>query len=253
MKIVVLGGHGEFTNAVYHCISQRYAIDKVILEGNVSRFRMLKRRCKKIGLIKVIGQIFFKLYSDGIMKPASASRIQQILHENCIDTSAIPQEKIHEVNSANSAECIQALKEISPDLVLVIGTRILSEELLTSVDSVFINMHMGITPLYRGVHGGYWALADGDPEHCGVTVHMVDKGIDTGEIISQALISPTSSDNFVTYPYLQLIEGLKLFADAIEAFGNNRLFTQETNLMSKLRTHPTIGQYIKNYLLRGIK
>ena len=41
-------------------------------------------------------------------------------------------------------------------------------------------MHAGITPQYRGVHGGYWAVVNNDPEHCGVTIHFVDKGIDTG-------------------------------------------------------------------------
>ena len=43
-----------------------------------------------------------------------------------------------------------------------------------------INMHAGITLRYRGVHGGYWALAEQHPEWVGTTVHLVDPGIDTG-------------------------------------------------------------------------
>src|SRR5438093_9923670 len=48
--------------------------------------------------------------------------------------------------------------------VVVNGTRIISEAVLTASDAVFINMHAGITPKYRGVHGGYWALYNGDGE-----------------------------------------------------------------------------------------
>ena len=65
----------------------------------------------------------------------------------------------------------------------------------------------GITPLYRGVHGAYWALAEGRRDLCGVTVHRVDAGIDTGEVLAQVLIDPTPQDNFVTYPWLQVAEG----------------------------------------------
>ena len=46
--------------------------------------------------------------------------------------------------------------------MVVNGTRILSRRMLESIDAVFLNMHVGITPKYRGVHGGYWALANGD-------------------------------------------------------------------------------------------
>lgn len=253
MKIVILGGHGEFVNIVYNHISAKYEIEKVILEHGVGASTLLKRRCKKLGVIKVIGQLLFKLYSEIVLKPTSSKRIHEILFENTINQSAVPQDKVIELNSVNSNECIELLKTISPDLIFVMGTQIISERVLLSVDSTFINMHMGITPLYRGVHGGYWALAENDPEHCGVTVHLVDKGIDTGGVISQAKIYPTAKDTFLTYPYLQLVEGIKLFLDVIDRFEKENLFVQKTNLPSKIWTHPTLGQYFKKYLQHGIK
>ena len=64
---------------------------------------------------------------------------------------------------------------------MVNGTRIISSRVLDSIGCPIINTHAGITPRYRGVHGGYWALAEGHPEEVGTTVHLVDKGIEPVE------------------------------------------------------------------------
>ena len=101
-------------------------------------------------------------------------------------------DKVTEVPSVNSDLTIAELKRLSPAVVVVNGTRIIQEKVLGCVDAVFLNTHAGITPMYRGVHGGYWALASGDASNCGVTIHKVDKGIDTGSIVAQATISPSS-------------------------------------------------------------
>jgi folate-dependent phosphoribosylglycinamide formyltransferase PurN len=61
----------------------------------------------------------------------------------------------------------------------------------SSINSKFVNIHVGITPKYRGVHGTYWALVNNDVENSGVTVHFVDEGIDTGNIINQAIVVPS--------------------------------------------------------------
>jgi hypothetical protein len=72
------------------------------------------------------------------------------------------------------------------------------------LNTTMINIHCGLTPKYRGVHGGYWALAQDDRAMCGVTIHLVSPGVDTGDILAQRTIEPTSADNFATYPHLQL-------------------------------------------------
>ena len=87
--------------------------------------------------------------------------------------------------------------------MLVNGTRIISKKTLESVPATFINIHTGITPAFRGVHGGYWAMATGKKNLFGTTVHYVDTGVDTGGIIEQVFIEPPKQDNFYTYPYLQ--------------------------------------------------
>ena len=108
-------------------------------------------------------------------------------------------------------------------------------------------MHVGITPKYRGVHGGYWAMVNDDKENCGVTIHFVNTGIDSGEVIKQKRISVTPNDNFVTYPYIQTGEGIRLELEILKEFEKyGRIPTTKVDLPSHMWTHPTLVQYYKN-------
>jgi methionyl-tRNA formyltransferase len=173
--------------------------------------------------------------------------------KNKLNEKEIPEEKIIKVSSINDLDTINILQSNTPDMIIVSGTRIISKQILESVSIPFINIHAGITPKYRGVHGMYWALVNNDIENAGVTVHFVDKGIDTGQIIKQKKIVHTSQDNFVTYPLLQLFEGLEILRQAIYEYFNGELKQIDNRLESRLWYHPTIWQYLYYRFTTGIK
>ena len=104
-----------------------------------------------------------------------------LLADYGLNEKEIPKQIIRRVRSVNNNDTINLLRDINPNAVVVNGTRIISKKVLSCIDAPFINTHLGITLKYRGVHGGYWALANGDPDNYGVTVHLIDVGIDTGE------------------------------------------------------------------------
>ena len=247
MKIVLLCSEGDSSAIVYNALKKHYKIDKIIVEDDVPRKTFLKRRIKKLGFFKVLGQIAFSVGIVPFLKRKSKKRKAEIVQENGLDLTAnyLADSQTVRVSSANSVECINVLKEVNPDIVVVNGTRILTQEVLDCVNATFINMHAGITPKYRGVHGAYWALCNKDYENVGVTVHLVDKGIDTGNIIYQSKISISEKDNFCTYPLLQTAAGVQDELKAIEDIANNQLKTQTNNLPSKLYSHPTMWQYLR--------
>jgi methionyl-tRNA formyltransferase len=117
-----------------------------------------------------------------------------------------------------------------------------------------MNMHVGITPLYRGVYGAYWALVENNRKACGVTIHLVDPGIDTGGILEQGIIYPTEEDNCVTYQYLQLAVGLDLLKKVITEVGSGN-FEIKPNPPgpSRLWSHPTLWDYLYYRITYGIK
>lgn len=116
----------------------------------------------------------------------------------------------------------------------------------------FINYHAGINPKYRGQHPGYWALVHGDPEHAGVTIHLVDEGVDTGAVLYQARVAFTCEDDITTYQWLQMAHALPLFAAALEDALAQRLTPKRVDLPSRQWFPPTLWAYAWNGMTRGV-
>jgi folate-dependent phosphoribosylglycinamide formyltransferase PurN len=245
-KLVILAGKGISTNVLYNSLKDDYYIEKIILEEPVPRKEFIKKRIKKLGLWNVIGQVLFQFLIVKYLNLISAKRKKDILQNYHLNDAPLPSEKIINLKSVNDNQCLLLLQKIKPELVIVNGTRIISKEILNSISVKFINIHAGITPKYRNVHGAYWALVNNDAENCGVTVHLVDPGIDTGNIIYQQGITITNKDNFVTYPFLQLAEGIIFLKKALHDIFSENLIIKEGAAESKIWHHPTLWEYLYN-------
>lgn len=253
-RVVLLASACESTNIVFHALSEQFTIAAIVLEPPVGRAQLLRRRVRRLGVSTVFGQLLFQLFVVPLLRLKGRERIDAIKMEFRLDSRPVDSGRTIHVPSVNSDECIDALRRLAPSVVVVNGTRIIAPHVLASVDAVFLNTHTGITPLYRGVHGAYWAYAEGDREHAGVTVHLVDSGIDTGGIVAQAVIEATGRDSFVTYPLLQLASGIPLLKRAVAAAANGELRLQAApEGRSRLWSHPTVWQYIRNAWRRGVR
>lgn len=253
-KIVVfLAGKGSSSNIVFHALNEKFNIQSVILEEKESKKVFLKRRIKKLGIIKVAGQVLFQFCIIPILNFVSKEEIARLLTLHSLQDKEIPTTKLLNVSSINQSSVAETLARIQPDVIVVNGTRIISKKILANIKCPIINTHAGITPMYRGVHGAYWALVNKDLEHCGVTVHLVDAGIDTGDIIYQSLITIDKSDTFVTYPVKQMAKGIPILIQAIDNALSGNLKTTRHSGKSGLWYHPTIWQYLYNLLVRKIK
>jgi len=91
----------------------------------------------------------------------------------------IPKGKIN--TPSDSAAIIRA----APDLVVCYGSSIIREPLLSAFPKRFLNIHLGLSPYYRGSGTNFWPLVNGEPEYVGVTFMHIDAGVDTGEVIHQ--------------------------------------------------------------------
>lgn len=77
------------------------------------------------------------------------------------------------------------LKELDPDLFVVVAFRILPAEVLVIPSRGSINLHASLLPKYRGAAPIHWAIIRGE-EKTGCTVFFLDEDVDTGKIIKQA-------------------------------------------------------------------
>ncbi len=251
-KIIILSAEGASLEIAYNCLKNNFAIENIVIERPVSKYRLLRYRVKKLGVFKVMGQLAFMLYTRWL-NIVSQERRQKIIAQNGIEMLPAPKEIIQRVESVNSEECRTILRASTADFILVNGTRIIGKKTLQATNIKFVNIHAGITPKYRGVHGGYWALSNQDEANCGTTVHYVDTGIDTGAIIAQKQITPTAKDNFTTYPLLQQIEGLSLLLKATTDILSNKAGYERTDLPSEQYFHPTLMGYWFRRIKFGVK
>jgi methionyl-tRNA formyltransferase len=79
---------------------------------------------------------------------------------------------------------IETMQRIDPAVVLVFGTGLLKQPLIDRFPGRIINIHLGLSPYYRGAGTNFWPLVNGEPEYCGATIHFLDAGVDSGPIIA---------------------------------------------------------------------
>lgn len=253
-KIVLFTTNGISGNLVCSFLIENYTLEGIVLDSPQpgSAIRMVKRRIKRLGIVKVFLQLLFQKGIVPLLKLESKLRKQAIL--SGFDRHILEkQSNIFIPDSINDERVIDYVNDLNPKLIMVCGTGIIKKKIIAGINAPLLNIHVGITPKYRGVHGGYWALAKNDPQHCGVTVHMIDSGIDTGGVISQAIIRPTKKDNFCTYTLLQIIEGLKCISAAIGEIESDSLKVKNIHLESKLYYHPTITTYFYHRIFDKVK
>ncbi len=108
------------------------------------------------------------------------------------------------------------------DLIITFGYRhIIPLSVLKGTKSPIINLHIGYLPFNRGAHPNFWSFFDGTPS--GVTIHQVDEGIDTGDIIFQKYVNFDRGEQTFKDTYTRLVEEVEqMFEDGLDTILNGR-------------------------------
>lgn len=255
MKIIVLARLGSSTSILLNwLVREGYTDLDVVLEAPPERLRKLRQRARRLGWMHALGQAAFMAGVMPVLRRQVVARRQQLLTDHDLDENMPPIERMIMVETINDPVVVDHLRQGGPKVVLVNGTRIIRPPVLKATSSPFINTHVGITPDYRGVHGGYWALWNNEPEKFGVTLHLVDEGVDTGRILAQAATLPTVNDNLVSYALLQQIAAFDELKKLLKAIEKGRRPSPQApdHREGTQWTHPTLLQYAIGRL-RGVR
>ena len=104
----------------------------------------------------------------------------------------VRQDLLVEVSHINHPDVVALADRLQPDVIAVFGTSLIRGPLLTRGRLGIFNLHGGLSPHYRGADCTFWALYNGEPDQVGCTLHRIDAGIDTGNLIAH--ISPEVRD-----------------------------------------------------------
>lgn len=251
VDVVVLTAGGVFAEAVINALAARYSRLAIVEEDRETFAELFSRWMRLRGFRRALGQAAFGPLQRIAAYRARARRAE-ILADAKLDQLPNLQLPRFRIGTVNSAACRTELERLAPRVVLVVGTRMIRRATLTCIAAPFINYHAGLTPCYRGQNGGYWALASGDTDHAGVTVHLVDAGVDTGAPLYSARFTAGSQDTVATFHYLQLVVAVPLILQAVDDALAGRLQPVAMNGGSRQWFHPTAVEYLRNGLRRGV-
>ncbi len=133
-------------------------------------------------------------------------------------------------SNINSAEFLKTLKSYHCDLFVSMSfNQIFKKDIIDMPEKGIINCHAGKLPFYRGRNILNWVLIN-DEKEFGITVHYVDEGIDTGDILLQNTYPITDKDNYASLLEIAYTECASILHEAINLIikGEERITKQES-------------------------
>jgi folate-dependent phosphoribosylglycinamide formyltransferase PurN len=122
----------------------------------------------------------------------------------------------------NSPRALAQLEQWSPDLAIFTGGNILRDNVLSVARLGVLNAHLALLPEIRGMSSPEWSLLCGVP--LGITIHFMDRGIDTGPILLRREFTPGDKCDSLTDLRTRMIaEGIELIAEAVAGLDRGTL------------------------------
>jgi len=118
---------------------------------------------------------------------------------------------------------------IRSDYYIIFGSSYIKGELAEFlVNNKAINIHMGVSPYYRGTDCNFWALYDNNPHLVGATIHLLSKGLDNGPILYHAMSKITAD------PFLYSMSTVKsAFDSLVEKINDDSILKIKPELQNK--------------------
>jgi len=204
----------EQLNNVVGIISEQ-RLKKVTESDCVKRPNIIKRfieRVRNEGIANISSIMYDYLYmrnEDEYVKKIEDKFFLQ--EKNQTFTEKVPVLEVESINEDKAAGFISKLK---PDVLTVQGTSIIKEPILSMFPKGIINIHGGL-PKYRGTWPMFWALYYEDFDYLKTSLHFVDPGIDTGDIIMERKLELEPDDDHHTLRAKYLVEGTYLMVEAL--------------------------------------
>jgi len=123
----------------------------------------------------------------------------------------------------NSEKCENVIKQYDLDLGIILGARIIKQQIINAFKIGVLNMHPGLLPENRGLDNLKWAILQGYKQ--GVSCHLINKEIDKGSLIVKKKIAVHEDDTLLdvflriqNMEQVLMIESLKILASGKRDF-----------------------------------
>jgi len=179
-KIVIITGDDLEHRFVANEISKRFAVEAILIADSPKRrsWKTVLKKSRLEFLDKALWRGFLALTGDAKRREQDLKRVFGA--ENC-DTFC-NRDKIVRVGRPKAGRLLKEVERVSPDVIVIYGTGIIPDAVLSKASKKALNMHTGISPDFRGAACAFWPIYEGKPELVGATVHECTSRVDGGEI-----------------------------------------------------------------------
>jgi len=200
----------------------------IVLTGDGLRHRyFVKRLIDKGHKTLVFGEAKGQSFNNGVFENDNKELLQ--LHSNLLKQSfsLLVQDTFEEIEifkrgSFRDERLVDRIKKFHPEIILTYGCGIVGEAIIELYPNRVIGSHQGLPQYYRGSGSNFFAFLNKESSRMGVSIHLLDTGIDTGSVIMQSSPEPDISDTYYSYSAKLIIETTELYMNIIDRLERNR-------------------------------
>lgn len=225
MKIVLLTNNSLAAKALAAQMHKsQLSLQTIVIEEKIVVQAKKKRNTVRQLLQKVISALEIMLNPTGTrtLKRLEAklqfranALLDQFIQDQDI-TDWPPDVPIIKSTSINNEIIVEQLVGKQPDLIAVFGTSILKQPILSIPKMGCLNAHTSILPEYRGTRPEFWQCYHTDFSHAGITIHFIDRGVDTGDVVFQKKTAIKGKPDPFYLRALNTISLLKYYPEVIQ-------------------------------------
>lgn len=174
-----------------------------------------------------------------------------------------PDTEILDVENINSDLVYNFTAKHNPDLILISGTRLVKEKMLNIKPSIgILNLHTGLSPYVKGgPNSTNWCIANKDFHLIGNTIMWIDKGIDTGNILTTEFTTLNGNENLLGLNIKVMEHAHNLYINAVKFLNSGKrqsikqsdiangktYFTKKWTLKQKINLSRNFAQLKKEF------
>ena len=241
MRIILVTAENLEHIYVANKLTGAIPLNKIIVDHGrrIGLLANARRLWRKYSVRQLCSRLHFaimtRLWRDEAV--ARNSMIAAYGAENCLQFSQ--PELLQHIHGINTAEGVQAIASLNPDVLLIYGTVLVSSRVLSLAKVVALNMHTGISPYYRGADCAFWPLYNGELEMVGATVHECTRDVDGGRIFGTARAQLQPGDDVFSVFARSVMAGADLYVAKVTDLIAGKLegITQNLSLGREYRAY----------------
>jgi methionyl-tRNA formyltransferase len=219
-RIVLITGDDLEHYFIANTLSSRLNLAAIVVDHGKPQGKL--ERARKLWNRYTLGQMFTRaiLLVLRALWRDSSRRTEDVVKvfgpENCSQFSR--DDLVSHVNGINTPDSVNLLTSLQPDILLIFGTGIVGKKVLSLPSRIALNMHTGISPIYRGCDCTFWPVHNGELNMLGATVHECTALVDGGKIFATAHATVEAGDSLFSIFARCVKTGANLYAQTVQQF-----------------------------------